>query len=65
MLIIAESAEIILLLFTSNLVEIPHNCGGKKLMPNTEFVYIYLLFDNLTVKTPIISNQRADAIFGA
>ena len=34
-------------------------------MPNTEFVYIYLLFDNLTVKTPIISNQHADAILGA
>ena len=65
MLIIAESAEIILLLFTSNLVEIPHNCREKRLMPNTEFVYIYLLFDNLTVKTPIISNQHADAILGA
>ena len=48
MLIIAESAEIILLLFTSNLVETPHNCGKKKLMPNSKFVYIYLLFDNLT-----------------
>ena len=47
MLIKAESAEIILLLFTSNLVETPHNCGEKKLMPNTKFVYICLSFDNL------------------